>query len=91
MAEPKMTTTVSLDVSDVMWLKQNDVKIRSAVKAGIASLKGAPDRAALEAQICALRAEVGRRTRHSNMVHALFNNNPDVYREIERVIQQEEV
>ena len=91
MVEPKMTTTESLDVSDVMWLKQNDVKIRSAVKAGIAALKGAPDRAALEAQMATLRTEIQRRTRHSSIVYTLFKNNPEVYREMERLVDREEV
>jgi len=91
MPEPKTTTTVTLDVSDAMWLKQNDIKIRSAVKAGIRALKGAPDRAAMEEQINALRSELQRRTRHSNIVYALFKHHPGVYREIEALTARDEV
>jgi len=72
-------TSVELDVKDIKWLKDNDIKIRNAVKAGIKYIECGTEVASLNAQVAELRIKLANANNKKDIVAWLFYNHKEIY------------
>lgn len=85
-AGQRTTTSVSISLEDARWLKQNDIKVRSAIVAGIKYLKGTPDAMTMQNTIFTLQSELRRLQKYRDITLYIFKHHAAVYDEARRFI-----
>jgi hypothetical protein len=77
-------TSISLDYADSKWIKDNNVKLKNVIKAGIEHLKEGNRVVVLNEKILNLESNLARSKAHREIIFWIFKTHPDIYMEAKK-------